>query len=229
MFRILIVEDDLNLLKTLKQVLVKSNYQVDLAQKISRVEQLVHDNDYDLLIFDRVIDKQDSINFLEELRSEQNFIRVLVISQKKLLVDRLMSLKVADDYLAKPFAMKELLLKVTNLLSRSKLKLEERYVCPYFYLNDAGFLQDLKNGEIFYLPKKERQIMECLLLHQNQAVSYQTLIDYVWARTDDIPQQRTLNVYVRRIRLKIAHFSQYIKTIRDYGFILDCSVKEFER
>ncbi|MFA6814035.1 MAG: response regulator transcription factor [Candidatus Pacebacteria bacterium] len=229
MFKILVLEDDLILLKTLKQVLIKSKYHVDLAHELERAGELIDNNDYDLLIFDRFINREDGLDFLVGLRAEQSFVRVLLISQKKLLVDRLMALKLADDFLAKPFVVKELLLKVTNLLSRSKCRQEERYICPYFYLNDAGLLQDLENADCFYLPKKERQILECLLIHQNQAVSYQTLIDYVWPRTDNIPQQRTLNVYVRRIRLKIGRFSGLVKTIRDYGFILDCNKEESAR
>lgn len=228
MFKILILEDDLVLLQTLKEVLCKNNYQVDLAHCLSRAEQLIEDKEYDLLIFDRIVNNEDSLDFLEGLRVDQSFIRVLLISQKKLIADRLLSLKVADDFLAKPFVMKELLLKVSNLLSRSKYQLEENYVCPYFYLNESGLVQDLATGNCVYLPKKERKILECLLLHQNQAVSYQTLFNYVWPRTDNIPQQRTLNVYVRRIRLKIGRFSQYIKTIRDFGFILDCNQEENE-
>ena len=79
------------------------------------------------------------------------------------------------------------------------------------------------------MPKKEKLILECLLLHQNQAVSYQSIMNYVWPNLDNLPQQRTLNVYVRRIRLKIGNFGQYIKTIRDYGFILDCSQAESQQ
>jgi len=228
MFKILILEDDRLLLRTLKEVLLRVNYSVDLAHELKRAEELINNNDYDLLIFDRLVNNEDSLNFLEEIRADQSFIRVLLISQKKLLVDRLMALKVVDDFLAKPFVTKELLLKVSNLLSRSKYKIEEQYVCPFFYLNESGLLQDFANGDCFYLAKKERQILECLLIHQNQAVSYQTLIDYVWPRTDNIPQQRTLNVYVRRIRLKIGRFSGLIRTIRDYGFILDCNKEESE-
>ena len=125
MFKILILEDDLILLKTLKDVLCKNHYQVDLAHDLNRAEQLIADNDYDLLIFDRLVNNEDSLEFLEALRADQTFIRVLIISQKKLIDDRLLSLKVADDFLAKPFVIKELLLKVNNLLSRSKYKLEE--------------------------------------------------------------------------------------------------------
>ncbi len=228
MFKILLLEDDLSFLKTVKEVLNKANYQVDIAKELSRAEELVYEQDYDLLIFDRLIANEDSLNFLEELRAKQYFMRVLLISQKKLLVDRILALKVADDFLAKPFVTKELLLKVKNLLSRSRVKLEEQYFCPHFFLSDSGLLTSISGEESFYLPQKERKILECLLLHQNQAVSYQTLIDYVWPRTDELPQQRTLNVYVRRIRLKIGRFSQYLKTIRDYGFILDCAKKESE-
>jgi len=228
MFKILLLEDDLSFLKTLKELLNKANYQVDIARELSRAEELVYEQEYDLLIFDRLIADEDSLNFLEELRAKQYFMRVLLISHKKLLLDRILALKVADDFLAKPFASKELLLKVKNLLSRSRVKLKEQYVCPQFFLSDSGLLTSINGKESFYLPKKERKILECLLLHQNQAVSYQTLINYVWPRTDDLPQQRTLNVYVRRIRLKIGRFSQYLKTIRDYGFILDCGKKEFE-
>jgi len=154
MFKILILEDDLILLKTLQRVLSKANYCVDLAHELQRAKQLIVSNNYDLLIFDRLINREDSLNFLEELRTDQVFTRVLLISQKKLLVDRLLALKVADDFLAKPFVVKELLLKVANLLSRSKCKVEESYVCPYFYLNDAGLLQDLNNGDCFYLPNE---------------------------------------------------------------------------
>jgi DNA-binding response OmpR family regulator len=228
MFKILLLEDDLSFLKTLKELLNKANYQVDIARELSRAEELVYEQEYDLLIFDRLIADEDSLNFLEELRAKQYFMRVLLISHKKLLLDRILALKVADDFLAKPFASKELLLKVKNLLSRSRVKLKDQYVCSQFFLSDSGLLTSIDGEESFYLPKKERRILECLLLHQNQAVSYQTLINYVWPRTDDLPQQRTLNVYVRRIRLKIGRFSQYLKTIRDYGFILDCGKKEFE-
>jgi DNA-binding response OmpR family regulator len=223
MNKILILEDDLFLLKTLKEVLIKAHYQVDLTQDLIRAQQLLVENDYDLLIFDRLIKNKDSLEFLQDLRKDQKFLRTLIISQKKLLVDRLISLKAADDFLAKPFATKELLLKVNNLLIRSKVMREQRFVCSYFILNEAGFVCDKHLKNCVYLPKKERKIMECLILHQNQAVSYQTLINYVWPRNDFIPQQRTLNVYVRRIRLKLPAYSQFIKTIRDFGFILDCN------
>ncbi len=229
MNKILILEDDIHLLSSLKQVLLKENFQVDLAQKLSRAEELVYTENYDLLIFDRIIEQDDSLTFLESIKNEKNFTRVLMISQKKLLPDRIQALKVADDFLAKPFAIKELLLKVNNLLSRSKLQLAQTQYCPYFFLNDAGFVKDCNSGNLYYLPKKERQILQCLLLHQNQAVSYQTLINYVWSTTENLPQQRTLNVYVRRIRLKIGQFGKYIKTIRDYGFILDCKKGESAR
>jgi DNA-binding response OmpR family regulator len=228
MFKILLLEDDLCFLKTIKEVLHKAKYQVDIAKELSRAEELVYEKDYDLLIFDRLIAHEDSLNFIEELRDKQYFMRVLLISHKKLLLDRILALKVADDFLAKPFASKELLLKVKNLLARSRIKTEEQYACSHFFLNDSGSLIGTRDNERFYLAKKERKILECLLLHQNQAVSYQTLINYVWSRTDDLPQQRTLNVYVRRIRLKIGRFSKYIKTIRDYGFILDCPKEESE-
>lgn len=229
MFKILILEDDLNLLNTLQRVLKKAGYQVDLAQKLARAEELVAEQDYDLLIFDRLIAHEDSANFLEEIKNEKKFLRILVISHKKLLPDRLLSLKVADDFLAKPFVLNEFLLKVKNLLSRSKLSIEDSFTCPYFFLNDSGILQSAKNSQSFYLPKKEKLILECLLLHQNQTVSYQSIMNYVWPNLDNLPQQRTLNVYVRRIRLKIGNFGQYIKTIRDYGFILDCSQGESQQ
>ena len=171
MHKILILEDDWALANQIKQSLRQFDYQIDLVQDLKRCEIILIKNSYDLLIFDRLINGEDSISLLEELRQKKYFTRALVMSQKKLLTDRLLSLKIADDFLAKPFVMSELSLKVQNLLSRSKIFLSKTQRCQSFSLADSGVVNDYVHLQKIHLAKKEAKILECLLLHQNQAVS----------------------------------------------------------
>jgi len=221
MYKILILEDDCLLANQIKNSLKEYNYEVSLVTSLERCQELLLQNKYDLLVFDRLINNQDSLPLIEEFRQEKYFVRILLMSCKKFLDDRLMSLKVADDFLAKPFVMAELHLKIKNLLSRSKIAFDHVQRCQDFSLADSGLLNDYVQERVVHLPKKEAKILECLLLHQNQALSYQRLLDYVWDREDRFPQWRTLNVYIRRIRNRLGPLGQRIKTLRGYGFCLD--------
>ena len=220
MYRILLLEDDRVLLNSLTALLKKSHYLVDATNKLDSASNLLTVNNYDLLIADRLIGNQDSLDLIDDLRFDHYFLKVLVMSCKKMLNDRLLSLKLADDFLAKPIVASELLLKVKNLLCRSKTMLSQNLICSNFILNESGWVYNHQGQAIVHLPSKEAKILQCLLIHQSQAVSYQTLFNYVWPMTDDYPQQRTLNVYVRRIRLNLGQLANNIHTIRNYGFSL---------
>ena len=227
MYQILVLEDHLNLAKIIKKVLLKEQYRVDVANNLIFARQLIKKYDYDLLIFDRLISGEDSLELLEELKFSNYFLKTLLISCKKMISDRLLSLRIADDFLAKPLSMPELLLRAKNLLKRSKTVLNQHYSCSDFVLSDAGQVFLYKTQKQLHLPDKEAQILTCLLIHKNQPVSYQTIFNYVWPNTDDYPQQRTLNVYVRRIRLKSPIIGQKIETLRNFGFILNSKSGEF--
>jgi two-component system OmpR family response regulator len=223
MEKILILEDNHQLLELMSSILRAEKQQVFKVNSIKRAKNLISKKAFDLLILDRILPDGDVLDLLEEIREKDQFLRILMLSRKSMLADRLKSLSLADDFLAKPFNTQEFLLKVENLLKREKktnknvLKLSD----------DNYFSYGESSGPIMTaLREKERLILECLLEHSNSIVSYERLTSYVWGFTEIRPNKKTINVYIRRIRMKIAEHAANLKTVRGQGYIYLSELKD---
>jgi len=75
------------------------------------------------------------------------------------------------------------------------------------------------NGKIVLIRKKEAQLLTCLIRHKNQVISRNKIIDIVWSGNYELPTQSTLDVYIRRIRVKLGKYKSYIKTVRGFGYM----------
>lgn len=213
MKRILILENDWSNLSYLKDLLTNKGYCISCVQSIKRTEFLLGENNFDLLLCERFLLDGDVLDLLEDIKARKLFMRVLVISSEKSLVDRINILKFADDFLAKPFNQIELLLKIKNLLNL------ERIGDDNFLENSLMIFKDGagSNYECHFRPQ-ELKILECLFKHKNMIISYETISSFVWGYKEELPLKKTINVYIRRIRSKLVPEKYKILTIRNRGY-----------
>jgi len=213
MHKILILENDWLILSLLRDFFKKRNYVVHYVQSLERAEKLLKQCNFDLFLCERFLPDGDVLFLLEKIKEKNLFMRILVFSQQKSLIDRINTLKLADDFIAKPFNTIEFFLKIEKFLF-----LEKRLKSDYFDEN-IFLLHDHPSTKI---PSKnfrpqELKILECFFKHKNIIISYETIITYVWGYKEPSPIKKTINVYVRRIRLKL-NSSFKIETIKNRGY-----------
>lgn len=215
MQKILILENNSQLLFKLNDFLKSNGYLVSCAQNIDRVENLLKNNLFDLFLCEGYAEEDKDLDFLEKIKEKNLFMRVMVLSQKKSLQDRLKVLRLADDFLAKPFDLTELHLKIKNLLSLEKIKDSNFIENSHFLLKDSQALKEKNN----FRPQ-ELKILECLFKHKNLVVSYQTISNYVWGDKENKPIKKTISVYIRRIRSRLNIGDFKIETFKGRGYRL---------
>jgi DNA-binding response OmpR family regulator len=215
---ILIVEDDLNLSLTLSQNL--SNNHLFYAQNLSQAFQIIFKNKIELIILDLHLENNENgLDLLSYLQNNNSLIKVIILSSQAQLEDRIIGLrKGADDYLAKPFSLIELKLKIEKILNLSK-KFEKKYFKfnnLVFNLNNYKLSHGEKKFSITFC-RKEGEILEFLMKNKNLAITKNTLINSLWCG-DKIPLESSIDVYIQRIRKKLGKYKNIIRTKRNVGY-----------
>lgn len=213
MKRVLILENDWLVLSTLNDHLKKEGCLVNCAQTIERAKSLLLKYKFDLFVCERILEDGDALDLLDLIKDKKLFTRILVLSQKKSLPDRIDTLKLANDFLAKPFNLIELYLKIDNLLNLERIGGDEFIENSLFLLKDSDSLEN-KN----HFRPQELKILECLLKHKNMVISYETISSYVWGYRDSFPLKKTISVYIRRIRTKLFLQNFKIVTVKNRGY-----------
>ncbi len=218
MFRVLIVEDDLLLLRQLAN-LFERTYQVVTAQTIAQADAALEKQKIDVVLLDRLVSDGDTIEMLPYIRDCSPSTRILMMSSRSAVEERISGLSEgADDYVPKPLEPQEVLLRVRRLL-----QLERAPVDDWLY---AGILRfNRETGETYtgehpiHLRPREAQILGCLLRFKNRVVTRDTIISHVWG-AEELPTNTTLDVYLRRIRMILGEASKYIETVRGFGYLI---------
>lgn len=213
MYKILILENDFLVLSLLKDFFKKKNCIINCVQSLNRAEELLKKQNFDLFLCERILPDGDVFTLLEKIKERNFFTRILVFSKQKSLIDRINALKLADDFIAKPFNTIEFFLKIEKLLSLEKRTKQNYFDERVFLLNDFSPTK-IQNKN--FRPQ-EIKILECFFKHKNIILSYETIISYVWGYREPLPIKKTVNVYVRRIRLKLNN-SFKIETIKNRGY-----------
>lgn len=220
MKKILILEDTSELLASLCEVVKSLGHAPTAVKNLSSAYDALDNTKYDLVILDRILPDGDSLDFAEYIAEFYYQTKILFLSQYSSDTDRISGLKKGgDDYLPKPFSRKELELKISILLHRSKIVENELLVAGPIKFNPSTFeLNSISKTKI--LRKKEAHILTCLMRHKNSVVSREKLISYIWGAECFIPAQTTLDVYIRRIRIHLGRLSHCLITIRGAGYML---------
>jgi DNA-binding response OmpR family regulator len=222
--RILIIEDEENLAKSLKKVLQTESYAVDIALTGDDGYEMAFGEEYDLIILDLGLPGMDGIKIIEELRKEKNTTPVIMLTARDTLEDKVKGLRLgADDYLVKPFEFEELLARIQSLLRRPKSVINDKLIVGNLILDSQSKTVKRKNQTI-NLTAKEFALLEYLMRHKGQVLSKQQLIDHVWDADLDI-FSNTVDVYIGYLRAKIDKaFPQeksLIRTIKGMGYKLE--------
>jgi DNA-binding response OmpR family regulator len=220
MHSILIIEDDPCLGKSLQKLFSQKNCLTKLCTNIDSSYQYLEQKNPDLVITDRILPDGDGIEIVEYLKDYSYKTKVLMLSQKCSVENRVEGLKNgADDYLSKPFSSQELILRVTSLLQKNKLNSNQSIqIGPIKLFYEKGQIQ--VDNETHKIRKKESDLLYCLMVHHKQVVTRQQIIDWIWGCTDNIPTRSAIDVYIKRVRDKLGIHKKNLKTIRGYGYQL---------
>ncbi len=212
----LLIEDDVDLGGTLKQILEENGFQVDWAQNGLEALHFIEGFDYDILILDRLLPELGGMEVLKKLR-ESSDVPVLMLTALNELEDRLSGLDAgADDYLGKPFELPELLARVRALLRRAPRPLQEHLVHGDLVLEPLKCTVT-RNGTPVTLSRVEYLAVEYLLRHRGQVVTREQLERLLYEDRDI--RANPVDVLIHRIRGKLGR--EFVRTRRGHGFIVE--------
>jgi len=220
--KILYVEDEKYMALAVAQVLKKNNYSIDLAYDGEIGLDLALAGQYDIVILDIMLPKISGIGLLREMRKANVETPVILLTAKGETEDKVTGLDSgADDYLAKPFQMEELLARL-RALGRRKGQLCPDNILSYGDVElNYNTLDLYGNGETFHLTLKESQILEFLMSHRGQTISTTTIIEKLWG-WDSNAEDSHVQVQIAFLRKKLGIISKRvkIKTIYGVGYML---------
>ncbi|MDH4220712.1 MAG: response regulator transcription factor [Candidatus Aminicenantes bacterium] len=227
MNRILIIEDDISILKGLKDVLMFKSYEVLTATDgVSGYEAAV-DKNPDLIILDIMLPKMDGFTLCKKLRDQGNMAPVLMLTARGEEPDKVQGLDFgADDYVTKPFSLPELLARVRALLRRRPGEETEKKPPDSLKLGnvflDFRKYEAFKGGVQMSLTPKEFGVLRCLATRAGDVVTRDELLDEVWGY-EKYPTTRTVDNHLAQIRSKIEENPsdpRYLITVHGVGYKL---------
>ncbi|MBA3009146.1 MAG: response regulator transcription factor [Proteobacteria bacterium] len=220
---ILIVDDDVELLDQLGKSLERKRYQVETAVNGEQALDKIFAVPYDLILLDIMLPRLDGLGVLKEIRLAGLNTPVLMLTARSDVEDRVKGLDYgADDYLAKPFSMAELMARIRALLRRDG-KRNPLLTAGCVEL-DTVSRRVTQNGKLLNLTSKEFSILEFLLHNKGSAVSRFNMAEHVWGNDfDPFSMSNFIDVHIKNLRKKIDSHrdAELIRTIRGIGFIID--------
>jgi two-component system response regulator RegX3 len=223
--RILIVEDDQAIRNGLSDVLVYNGYTVYGAEDGGEGLETILNEQFDLVLLDVMLPTLDGFSICRRVREKKPYQSVIMITAKGSEDDIVAGFKAgADDYLPKPFSLRELIVRVEAVLRRSGKHLgNERIECQGFVF-DGTNLRAQCGEQIIDLTRREMDIMVYLYRHQDRIVSKKELLSKVWHYADADIETRTIDIHMLKLRKKITALDEqadFIKTIRGEGYRLE--------
>ena len=216
---ILLCEDERDLSAAVKKMLTLSKYDVDQAFDGMQALEKMHTNSYDCVILDVMMPRLDGFQVLKMLRSEGDQTPVLMLTARAEIDDKVLGLDSgADDYMTKPFHMKELLARIRVLLRHSNTE-GQTYVIGNLTLESKT--SEMKAKSSVRLTRTEFQLMEYLIQNKDRLVSTETIMGSVW----DYDSEAEINVvwaYISALRKKLAAIGAdvTINAVRGIGYQL---------
>lgn len=224
--RILIAEDEENILEVIKMNLELEDYEVITATNGSNALQKFKNQHFNLVILDVMMPLMDGFEVCEKIRLEDTDTPILFLTAKDTSTDKVKGFKMgADDYIAKPFNLEELLLRVKVLIKHSiKGTKDEQDLKTYkFGNNEVNFVTyEAKghDGTNYNLTKKEAMLLKLLIDRKGEAVSRNQILQYVWGY-DVFPSTRTIDNFLltyRRYFESDPKNSKYFHSVRGVGY-----------
>lgn len=218
--RLLLVEDDLPLAEALMSLLVSSGYAVDCAHDGEAARDLVAAENFDLMILDLNLPELDGLSVLRAMRAQGNRAAVMILTARGAAEDRVRGLdQGADDYMAKPFDVREFEARVRSLLRRQAgLRSSTLSLGPLSL--DLTSRQFFGNGQVMDLPPRERAILELLVTRAGKVVAKEAIVQSVTSLEDNL-SDNAIEQYISRLRRRLHPLGLDLRTIRGIGYLME--------
>lgn len=211
----LVVEDEASLAKQLLAALRHAGYAVDHASDGERADLLGHDEQYDAVVLDLGLPKVDGLTLLRRWREAGQGMPVLVLTARGSWHEKVVGIDSgADDYMAKPFRMEELLARLRALIRRSSGQINPELRCGALVLDPRSGKVTLDGVEV-KLTSHEFRVLSYLMHHRERVVSQGELIEHIYSQDFD-RDSNTVEVFIARLRRKLGPAS--IETVRGLGY-----------
>ena len=219
--RVLIVDDDRNIVELIALYLEKEGYHTKKAYDGTEAIKLFHSYEPHLILLDIMLPEIDGYDVCKEIRKTSN-LPIIMLTAKGEIFDKVLGLELgADDYIVKPFDTKELVARVRAVLRRSQLREEDEnknvLEFPNLVINMDNYSVSYR-GQTLELPPKELEVLFFLASNPNQVFTREQLLDQIWGY-DFIGDTRTVDVHIKRLRDKFQEKEPWnIKTVWGVGY-----------
>lgn len=218
--RLLLVEDDLPLAEALVSLLVSSGYAVDCVHDGEAAKSLIAAEQFDLMILDLNLPELDGLSVLRSMRAQGNRAAVMILTARGAAEDRVRGLDLgADDYMAKPFDIREFEARVRSLLRR-QAGLRSSEVTLGALTLDLTSRQFSANGQAIDLPPRERALLELLVMRAGKVVAKEAIVQSVTS-LEDILSDNAIEQYISRLRRRLQPLGLTLRTVRGLGYLLE--------
>ncbi len=222
MAKILIADDDINLLKMLRRTLVYEGFDVVTAQNGEEALDKIHTEQPDLVVLDWMMPKMDGLSVVETLREIDSGIPIMMLTARDAIEFRVQGLESgADDYLVKPFAPAELVARINTLLRRANPKsIEKELTFSYLRIIPAtreAFVDDQRIS----LTPTEFELLNLFMLHPKQVLERSQILQRIWGY-EAFGEENVMEVYIGYLRHKteLGGRKRLIQTVRGLGYVL---------
>jgi two-component system phosphate regulon response regulator PhoB len=222
MEKILVIEDDRDIAELIEFNLRAENYRVELSHNGREGLQRTQKLPPDLILLDLMLPDLSGLEICKELKRNEKtkHIPIIMVTAKGTEVDRVVGFELgADDYLAKPFSTRELILRVKAILRRAQGKSQERpgeVHIGILSLDPAKYEVKVK-GQIVKLTALEFKLLKYLLDMKGRVATRDMLLDRVWGYDSEL-NTRTVDTHIKRLREKLGEAGKYIETLRGLGY-----------
>lgn len=223
--QILVVEDDPEMVRGLKDNLEFEHYEVDVARDGEAGLKKISGGSYDLIVLDIMLPKLSGLDVCKRAREQGITTPIIMLTARSEEIDKVLGLELgADDYVTKPFGVRELLARVKAILRRSESLAAapaERMTLGTLEMDFAAYTA-VRKGEPLALTPKEIEIIKYLWHHRNKTVTREELLTQVWGYDESI-SSRTVDNFILKVRQKIEEDPanpKYIITIHGIGYKL---------
>ena len=221
--RVLIIEDEPDIRKTIDYNLSKESFQVFQADSIAEGEKSISDNSPDVIILDLMLPDGSGLTLCRDIKSDDKtkHIPIILLTAKADEVDRVIGFELgADDYVTKPFSVRELILRVKAILKRGTSESTkddaDEFIFGELKLNLDAHQVFIQDNEIAFTALEFR-LLKHLIDRRGRVQSRDQLLEEVWGYSAEVTT-RTVDTHIKRLREKLGRTGEYVQTIRGVGY-----------
>ena len=219
---LILAEDEIALGQIIKESLETRNFKVTLCHDGEKALKAYREQAPEILVLDVMMPKKDGFTLAKEIRTENDEIPIIFLTAKSQTQDVVEGFSIGgNDYLKKPFSMEELIVRIHNLLDRSKTQKTSKILEIGDYLFDfPKQLLSYKNEEPIQLTHREAHLLFHLIKNKNSVLDRSIILNKLWGN-DDFFSARSMDVFITKLRKKLSKDSQVqILNVRGFGYKL---------